>query len=363
MRALVTGGAGFLGGAIVQRLLERGAQTRSFSRAAHPELAARGVESFEGDLADAAAVARAVEGCDVVFHVAARVGGWGSRADFRRTNVLGTDNVIEACRRHGVPRLVYTSTPSVVHTGGDIEGADERLPYARHFEAAYPETKALAERRVLAANGATLSTVALRPHLVWGPGDRHLIPRLLERARSGRLRLIDGGHKLVDATYIDNAAEAHLLAADRLAPGAACAGRAYFIAQGEPAPARELINGVLAAAGLPKVTRSIPAGAAWLAGALAELAYLVLRRRNEPPLTRFAARQLATAHWYDLSAARRDLDYRPTLSTAEGLERLRSSFGQGDEGDLALQPGASANPSASQREPDRPSERPLRRSR
>ncbi len=341
MRALVTGGAGFLGGAIVKRLIERGEEIRSFSRAPHPELRARGVETFEGDVADPVALSRAVEGCDVVFHVAARVGGWGPRADYRRTNVLGTDNVIEACRHHGVPRLVYTSTPSVVHRGGDIEGADERLPYASHFEAAYPETKALAERRVLAANDATLSTVALRPHLVWGPGDRQLIPRLLARARSGRLRLIGGGHKLVDATYIDNAAEAHLLAADRLAPGAACAGRAYFIAQGEPAPARELINGVLAAAGLPPVTRSVPASAAWLAGALAELVWLALRRRDEPPITRFAARQLATAHWYDLSAARRDLDYHPEISTAEGLERLSAELENGRRDE---RPGARAHP-------------------
>ena len=350
MRALVTGGAGFLGGTIVQRLLDRGDATRSFSRAPHPELRARGVETFEGDVADATAVARAAEGCDVVFHVAARVGGWGPRADYLRTNVLGTDHVIEACRRHGVPRLVYTSTPSVVHGGGDIEGGSEHLPHARRFEAAYPETKALAERRVLAANDATLSTIALRPHLVWGPGDRQLIPRLLERARSGRLRLIDGGHKLVDATYIDNAAEAHLLAADRLAPDAACAGKAYFIAQGEPAPARELINGVLAAAGLPEVSRSVPARVAWLAGALAELAYHVLGRRDEPPLTRFAARQLATAHWYDLSAAHRDLDYRPRISTAEGLERLRVALAEaGGEADglERMQPGRAVLPQPS----------------
>lgn len=323
MRALVTGGAGFLGGAIVRRLLARGDCVRSFSRGFHPELESLGVETLCGDVADAVAVSTAAVDCDVVFHVAARVGGWGSDLEYRQTNVVGTENVIAACRRQGVPKLVYTSTPSVVHAGGDIEGADETLPYASHFEARYPETKAAAERLVLAANDARLSTVALRPHLVWGPGDNQLIPRLIERARAGRLRLVGGGEKLVDATYVDNAVDAHLLACDGLAAEAACAGRAYFIAQDEPMPARDLINGVLAAAEISPATKSIPASVAWLAGAMAELVYRGLRIKKEPPLTRFAAVQLATAHWYDLGAARRDLGYAPAVSTREGLRRLR----------------------------------------
>ncbi len=328
MRALVTGGAGFLGRAIVDRLLTRGDSVRSFSRANHPELEALGVETICGDIVDAAAVARAAADCDIVFHVAARVGGWGPRTEYRRTNVSGTENVIAACRAERIAKLVYTSTPSVVHTGGDIEGGDETLPYATHFDAAYPETKAEAERLVLAANDDSLSTVALRPHLIWGPGDNQLIPRLLDRARRGRLRLVGSGDKLVDATYIDNAADAHLLAGDRLAPGAACAGRAYFIAQGEPAPASALINGILDAADLPPVTRRISTGMAWLAGGLAEFVWWGLRRESEPPLTRFAAGQLATAHWFDLQAARRDLDYEPKLTTAEGLLRLRAHFAE-----------------------------------
>ncbi len=326
MKALVTGGGGFLGGAIARRLVERGDLVRSLARGRYPELEDLGVETWRGDVADASAWARAAEGCDGVFHVAARVGGGGPRAEYWRTNVIGTDNAIEACRRHGVARLVFTSTPSVVHAGGDIEGADESLPYAERFEAAYPETKAEAERRVRAANDASLATVALRPHLVWGPGDRHLIPRLLARARAGRVRLVGREDKRVDATYVDNAADAHLLAADRLHPGAACAGRAYFIAQGEPRPASELVNAILEAAGLPPVTKRIPASVAWCVGALLELWYRLRGREDEPPLTRFAASQLSTAHWYALGAARRDLGYVPRVSTSQGLAILREHF-------------------------------------
>ncbi|MBB83773.1 MAG: 3-beta hydroxysteroid dehydrogenase [Deltaproteobacteria bacterium] len=323
MRVLITGGAGFLGFALARRLCDRGHSVRSFSRGDHPSLAAHGIEAVRGDLADSDAVARAVAGRDIVFHVASRVGGWGPVAEFVRTNVEGTQHVIDACRRHGVSRLVYTSTPSVVHDAHDLEGADESLPYAKDFEAAYPATKAQAEARVLAANDATLATVALRPHLVWGPGDNQLLPRLLERARSGRLRHVGDGRNRVDATYIDNAVDAHLLAGERLAPGAPCAGRAYFIANDEPRPARELLDGVLAAAGLPAPRGQVPARVAWLAGAGFELVWTLLRRVDEPPLTRFAARQLATAHWFDLSAAKRDLGYRPRVGTDEGLERLR----------------------------------------
>ncbi len=326
MKALVTGGGGFLGGAIVRRLVERGDRVRSLSRSAYPELEAWSVEQVRGDLADADAVRRASRDCDVVFHVAARVGAWGPRAEYQRTNVAGTDNVIAACRENGVGRLVYTSTPSVVHPGGDIEGADESLPYAKHFDAAYPETKAEAERRVLAANGPALATVALRPHLVWGPGDNHLIPRLLARARAGRARRIGREDKLVDATYIDNAVDAHLLAADRLAPGAPCAGHAYFIAQGDPRPAWELPNAILAAAGLPPVTRRLPRPLALAAGALLETVWALLGREDEPPLTRFVACQLSTAHWYDLSAARRDLGYEPRVDIEQGLALLRDHF-------------------------------------
>ena len=326
MRALVTGGAGFLGSAIVHRLLARDDAVRTLTRRPAPQLAALGVDTARGDLADPEAVARAVEGCDVVFHVAAKAGMWGPYADYWASNVEGTRNVLAACRRHGVPRLVHTSTPSVVHGGTGIEGGDESLPYARRHVSAYPATKAFAERLVLAADDATLATVALRPHLIWGPGDTQLVPRILARARQGRLRLVGDGGARMDATYVDNAAEAHLLAADRLAPGSPVAGRVYFVAQGEPLPVRDLVNGILAAAGLPPVTARTPFPLAYAAGATLEAAYGLLGRREEPLMTRFLAQQLATPHWFDLSAARRDLGYAPRVSTAEGLELLRRSL-------------------------------------
>ncbi len=326
MRVLVTGGGGFLGGAIVRRLVARGDRVRSFARGEYPELEKLGVEVRRGDLCDADAVTAATLGCERVFHVAAMPGVWGAYKKYYRTNVVGTDNVLAACRAQGVERLVYTSTPSVVHAGGDIEGGDESLPYATQYSAHYPRTKAVAERRVLEANDDDLSTVALRPHLIWGPGDNHLIPRILARGRAGRLRLIGNRPNLIDTVYIDNAADAHILAADRLEPSAACAGNAYFISNGQPVTLAEITNGILAAAGLPPVTRRISAPLAYAIGALAELAYGLLRIRKEPPLTRFLARQLSTAHWFEIGAARRDLGYEPTVSIGEGLRRLAESL-------------------------------------
>jgi nucleoside-diphosphate-sugar epimerase len=322
MNALVTGGGGFLGGAIARRLRARGDAVRSLSRGRYADLDAHGVTQFPADIADAEAVRRAAAGCDIVFHVAAKAGLGGRYRDYHRANVVGTENVLAACRRNGVPRLVFTSSPSVVFDGRDMEGVDESAPYPPHYEAHYPKTKALAEQAVLRANGPALATVALRPHLVWGPGDNHLIPRLLARTRAGRLRRIGKESKLIDSTYVDNAADAHLLAADRLHPASPVAGRAYFISNGEPTPLWDLVNRILAVAGLPPVTRTVSPGVAYSAGWLLESVYGLLRLRGEPPMTRFLARELATAHWFDLTAARRDLGYAPAVSLDEGLRRL-----------------------------------------
>jgi nucleoside-diphosphate-sugar epimerase len=326
MNALVTGGGGFLGSAIVRRLSKRGDRVSSLSRGHYPELTALGVTQHQGDIADSIAVSRAAAGCDIVFHVAAKAGVGGRYADYYRANVTGTANVLTACRHHGISLLVYTSSPSVVFDGRDMAGVDESVPYSKHYEAAYPQTKAIAEQMVLRANGTTLATVSLRPHLIWGPGDNHLIPRILARARSGRLRRIGKEANLIDSVYIDNAADAHLLAADRLAPDSPIAGKAYFITQGEPVPLWDLVNRILDCAGLGPVTRSLPAGLAYGAGWLLEVVYALLRPDGEPPLTRFVARELATAHWFDIRAARRDLGYEPKVSLDEGMRRLKVSL-------------------------------------
>lgn len=322
MRALVTGAGGFIGGAIARALLERGVEVRSFARGEYPALAELGVEVVRGDLADADAVRDAARGVDCVFHVAARFDLWGRYEDFHRVNTLGTENVLAACRAEGVTRLVYTSTPSVVHGGDDVSGVDESAPYPTHFEAHYPATKALAEQAVLGANGAELATCAIRPHLVWGPGDSSALPRLVGRARAGRVRQV-GPPKLIDTCYIDNCVQAHLAAEERLRePDAACAGRAYFVTQGEPVTGATFMNDMLGAAGEAPVTKRVPVWFAKGAAATAEALWSALGKESEPPLTRYMVSTLSTDHYYDISAARRDLGYEPAVSYRDGMERL-----------------------------------------
>ncbi len=331
MKAFVTGGGGFLGLALVKILRKGGHDVVSLQRGLYPELERSGARCLRGDIGDPASVREAAAGCDTVFHVAAKAGVWGNYDDYYRTNVLGTRNVIDACRDLKIPRLIFTSSPSAVFSGRDENGIDESAPYPRKYLAFYPRTKAIAEGLVLSANGGGLATVALRPHLIWGPGDPHLVPRVIERAKSGRLALVGKGDNLVDATYIDNAARAHLLAAEKLAAGSPCAGNAYFISDGEPLPMRELLNRILAAGGLPPVEKSVPPSLAYLAGWLLETLYRLAGKTEEPVMTRFVARQLSTAHWYDIAAARRDLDYRPAVGIDEGMERLARSLGNGRE--------------------------------
>ena len=321
MKVLVTGGAGFLGGGLCRGLLARGDTPVSFQRRHSAALEALGVEQRLGDLADAGAVVRACAGVDAVLHNAAKAGQWGSRESYFSANVTGTDNVIKACRAQRIARLVYTSTPSVTHSGRTpVAGGNEaNTPYGDGFKAWYPASKKIAEQRLLAANDGSLATVALRPRLIWGPGDTQLLPRLVDRALAGRLRFVGDGENRMDTTFIDNAVDAHLRALDALQPGAACAGRAYFISNGEPLSAREIVNDLLRAADAPEVDKSLPFAAAYAAGAVLELVWRLLRLQGEPPMTRFLAEQLSTTHWYDISAAERDFGYRPRVSVADGL--------------------------------------------
>lgn len=327
MRALVTGGGGFLGRAIVKRLLERGDEVRVLGRSPYPDLILMGAQCIKGDISDERAVQDACASVETVFHVAAKVGLWGSYGDFYRANVEGTRRLLRAAQDAGVSRLVFTGSPSVVFDGSEVAGWDESAPYARAYDSHYSHTKAVSEEMALAANGhGNLATVSLRPHLIWGPGDNHIAPRLIAKAKAGRLRRIGRDDKLVDTTYIDDAAEAHLLAANRLLASPSIGGKAYFISSGDPRPQWSIINGILAAAGLPPVERSVPKPVAVAAAVACEAAWRLLGRDEEPPLTRFLVKNLTTAHWFDISAARRDLGYSPKVSIEEGLWRLKLSL-------------------------------------
>jgi nucleoside-diphosphate-sugar epimerase len=323
MNTLVTGGTGFLGRKLVERLLAEGRRVTVLARRSDIVLEKRGVHFIRASLDDAAAVTAACAGIETVFHTAAKVGVWGRYDDFFRPNVLGTRALLDGCRAHGVHRLIYTSTPSVVYHGRDLANADESLPLTTRCPSPYPLTKAIAEREVLAANAPSLRTVALRPHLIWGIGDPHLVPRLLDRARAGRLRIVGAGKNRVDLVHIDNAVDAHLLAEKSLAlANPPAAGRAYFITNGEPVVLWDWINELLRALGEPPVTKKISLSAASKIGAICEALWRVLPVRTEPPMTRFIAAELAKEHWFDITAARRDLGYTPRITMAAGTAEL-----------------------------------------
>ncbi len=319
-KILVTGGGGFLGKAIVKQLVTRGNHVCSFSRQFYPELESLQVLQIQGDIGNKQKVEQALEGIDTVFHVAAKPGVWGDYRDYFRTNVTGTENVISACKKNSVNQLIYTSSPSVVFDGTDMKGVDESAPYAQRFHAHYPKTKAIAEQRVIKAGDEGLKVSILRPHLIWGPGDNHLVPRIIKRAK--RLIRVGNGKNLVDTIYIDNAAYAHILAADSLTKNPQLSGKVYFISQDDPVLLWEMINAILKAAGFEPVKKSMPAKAAWLIGFFLELIYKSLNKKKEPPMTRFVANELATSHWFNITAAKSDLGYKPLISTEAGLERL-----------------------------------------
>lgn len=334
MKALVTGGGGFVGFKLAQMLRARGDDVRTIARGAYPKLAEIGAEHVRGDLSDKAAARAAVAGVDVVFHVAAKAGVWGKAAEYETSNIDGTQHLLDACVDEGVGRFVMTSSPSVTFDGGDAKHADETLPYPSKHLYHYGRTKAEAERRVLRANATphkkgsgVLLTCALRPHLVYGPGDPHILTRMVSRAKAGRLAWIGPGGNLVDVTYVDNAAHAHVLAADALAAQASLAGargpagKTYFISQGSPVEPSAWVNRILGEIGVSPVTRRVPLGVAYALGAVCEAAWTVLPLGGEPLMTRFLAAQLGTSHHYDLTAARRDIGYEPIVGDEEALAR------------------------------------------
>ncbi len=328
MRVLVTGPAGFLGGEIVDQLLARGDKVVGVSRGDYPELAEKGVRYHQGDLRDGGFVSRVIRDVDVVVHTAAIAGVWGDYETFYGINTVATLNVIEACRSNGIRTLVYTSSPSVTFGGDHQRGVDESEPYPSKYLCAYPQTKAIAERAVLQAHReGELVTCALRPHLIWGDDDPHLLPRVLARASSGRLRIVGDGKNLVDTVHVINAAGSHLDAIDALEDRPEQAGgRAYFIAQDEPVACWDWIAQICRLGGVEPPTRSISFKGAYAIGATLETIYRVAGRKSEPPMTRFVAAQLAKDHYFDITAAKERLGYRVRISMEEGLQSLQRAY-------------------------------------
>lgn len=331
MRALITGGGGFLGSHIAKQLLARGDEVVVLGRHRYPDVEALGARGVVWDLAvdrPVGDLAAELAGVDVVFHTAAKAGVWGPYQSFWSINVDGTQRILDAARKAGVKRFVHTSSPSCTFDGGDVvNGTEADCPYPDTFEATYPKSKAESERIVLAANGEQIATTALRPHLIWGPGDPHLLPRILERASQGRLAMVGDGTNHVGITYVDNAAAAHVQAADALVNAqSANAGRAYFVTDPEPVVLWDWLNGFLTRMGREPVTNKVPLWAARVVGALLETMWKVFRFGGEPPMTRFVAAQLATSHTYDLTGARADFGYRAVVGPDEGLDRAVAWF-------------------------------------
>ena len=321
-KVLVTGGGGFVGLAIVRQLSSMGVETTVVGRHHYSAVEAAGAQSLVGDICDLDFLKQAAKGYDVVFHVAAKAGIWGSRDSYYSVNVQGTENVIEACLANGIRTLVHTSTPSVVFDGNEIQGGNESLPYSSNPLCHYAETKILAEKKVLAANSEQLRTASLRPHLIWGPGDTQIIPRLIQRGRQGKLKIVGDGRNLVDISYIDNIADAHILAAENLTTVATAAGQAFFISQGEPVVLWDWINELFNRVAISPVNKRVSFGAAYKAGRIMEWLYSLLQLQGEPQMTRFLAEQLAKSHWFSIDKANRTFSYSPKISTSVGMDRL-----------------------------------------
>lgn len=327
MKVLVTGGGGFIGSALVHELIKRGYHVTSFSRNDYPELRRIGAKVITGNLSDGEAVINACNGMDIVFHVAAKAGIGGTFKEFYTANVTGTENIVNACREKKIKWLIFTSSASVVFNGTDIKGSDESIPYPSHPLSFYTATKALAEQCVLGADCSSLRTVALRPHIVLGPGDNHLIPGLLSQARAGKLRQIGDGRNLIDISWIDNVVAAHLCAARAIENNPEASGKAYFISNGEPVILWDFIDMILRKAGIDPISKALPVRTAFKYACLTETFYKVFRIKQEPGLTRFLVHELSRSHWFNINAARKLLNYNPEVANAEGLNKFLESLG------------------------------------
>ncbi|MDA0722798.1 MAG: NAD-dependent epimerase/dehydratase family protein [Verrucomicrobia bacterium] len=318
MKVLVTGGSGFIGGRVVRRLLENGHEVHVIGRTTPKEETSSVFHQV--DLARETIPEVICQGVDAVFHIAAKAGVWGSASSYHAANVSATRQILEACRTHSINILIHTSSPSVVFSGESFRGADESLPYGSNWLCHYARTKAEAEREVLAANGKSgLKTLALRPHLVWGPGDPHLLPKAIARHMAGKLRIVGSGENHMDLTHVDNVAHAHILALDALASGRHSGGQAYFISQDDPVALWKWLNHLFSHLDLPPLSKKVSFRSAHSLGFVLELIWKVLRLTGEPPMTRFVAVQLAKDHWFSIDAARRDLGYEPIVSMKDGL--------------------------------------------
>lgn len=328
MRILVTGGGGFLGSSICRQLTTAGHEVIAFQRSVAEHLKPQGISSVQGDVRNAEAVSNAVDGCDAVIHCAAYAALWGDTDEFNAINVGGTENVLNACRDAGVRGVVYTSSPSVVLNGEDIEGGDESLPLVREPLMPYQASKIAADRMVTEANSSLLRTVVLRPHLMWGPGDPHFLPRLIDRAINDRL-FLPAPESRSDIVFVENSARAHVQALLELCDRGSCAGHAYFITNNEPQIQGEFVLRLLKTVGIDARIRKIPPWVAKLAAGAMESAWRLFRIENEPPMTRFMAAQLSSSHWFDSSAGRRDFGYVAPISIEQGLEILATQAQRG----------------------------------
>ncbi|MFH2060010.1 MAG: NAD-dependent epimerase/dehydratase family protein [Pseudomonadota bacterium] len=321
---LVTGGGGFLGKAIVKKLLMQNKTIVSYSRRFYSDLDAMGVHQVQGDLTDKKSLVAACKDMDAIFHVAAKAGIWGEFEDFYSANVTGTKNVIHACIENEVSQLIYTSSPSVIFNDNDMENVDESVAYPEKYLAPYPQTKAMAEKLVKKAARHGLPAIIIRPHLIWGPEDNHLVPGIVSRAK--RLKKIGKINDLVDTIYVDNAADAHILASEKLSQNPELSGNAYFVSQDEPISKWEMADAFLEAAGLPPIKGHVSGATAYMAGSFFEFIFRLFKIKKEPPMTRFAAKELATSHWFNISKAKNELGYTPRISTQQGLEQLKEWF-------------------------------------